>query len=57
VLARDFNPDFVHFFLEWIIKVANVVPGQAPKLQQELLTADAKPRAAAGRRKRPDDGK
>jgi hypothetical protein len=23
VLARDFSPAFVHFFLDWIIKVAN----------------------------------
>jgi hypothetical protein len=23
VLARDFSPGFTHFFLDWIVKVAN----------------------------------
>lgn len=26
VLARDFSPEFVHFFLDMLIKVANVAP-------------------------------
>ena len=26
VLARDFHPEFAHFFLDWIVKVANVAP-------------------------------
>lgn len=24
VLARDFHPNFVHFFLEWVLKVVNI---------------------------------
>jgi hypothetical protein len=32
VLARDFSPAFVHFFLDWIIKVANT---PLPKSQPE----------------------
>eukprot|EP00775_Hariotina_reticulata_P001546 gene1546-1885_t len=61
VLARDFSPDFVHFFLDWIVKVANVAPGRAPQLRQELLAAEAQPSAAASRgrgssrRRRSDD--
>lgn len=27
VLARDFSPDFVHFFLDLLVRVANVPPG------------------------------
>jgi ribosomal protein S2 len=26
VMARDFHPEFVHFFLDWVVKVANVAP-------------------------------
>jgi hypothetical protein len=26
VLARDFSPNFIHFFLDWIVKVANAAP-------------------------------
>lgn len=36
VLARDFHPGFVHFFLDWLIKVVNVQPGEA-----DALTAQA----------------
>lgn len=32
VLARDFSPAFVHFFLDWILKVANT---PLPKSQPE----------------------
>lgn len=28
VLARDSSPAFVHFFLDWIVKVANVAPSE-----------------------------
>jgi hypothetical protein len=28
VLARDSSPQFTHWFLDWIIKVANVAPQQ-----------------------------
>jgi ribosomal protein S2 len=34
VLARDFSPEFVHFFLDMLVKVANVGPrerSQPPK--------------------------
>jgi hypothetical protein len=30
VLARDFSPAFVHFFLDWIIKVVNTPPTPPP---------------------------
>lgn len=37
VLARDFSPAFVHFFLDWIVKVANAAPGEAGRQRQQLL--------------------
>jgi hypothetical protein len=31
------SPNFVHFFLDWVVKVANAAPGEASKQQQQLL--------------------
>ena len=31
------SPAFVHFFLDWIVKVANAAPGEAVRQRQQLL--------------------
>eukprot|EP00879_Flechtneria_rotunda_P021562 GHRR01022725.1.p2 GENE.GHRR01022725.1~~GHRR01022725.1.p2 ORF type:complete len:107 (-),score=31.47 GHRR01022725.1:1622-1942(-) len=41
VLARDFHPSFAHFFLDWIIKVANAAPGAAPGLCRHVVEGTA----------------
>eukprot|EP00878_Enallax_costatus_P015756 GHUV01016511.1.p1 GENE.GHUV01016511.1~~GHUV01016511.1.p1 ORF type:complete len:167 (+),score=16.69 GHUV01016511.1:34-501(+) len=37
VLARDFHPGFVHFFLDWIVKVANAAPNKAREVHDQLM--------------------
>lgn len=46
VLARDFHPGFVHFFLDWIVKVANAAPNRAPEIHDQLSSKKPKMKAA-----------
>lgn len=46
VLARDFHPGFVHFFLDWIVKVANAAPMKAPEIKEQLMAAMQKKQRA-----------
>jgi hypothetical protein len=46
VLARDFSPGFVHFFLDWIIKVANTpLPGSQLPPVRKSKGKGSKPRS------------
>lgn len=49
VLARDFTPNFVHFFLDWIIKVANAKPGVSRQETGRLLTRETQQQPLAKR--------
>jgi hypothetical protein len=31
------SPNFTHFFLDWVVKVANAAPGDAVEQRQQLL--------------------
>jgi hypothetical protein len=36
-LLRCCSPAFTHFFLDWVVKVANAAPGDAVKQREQLL--------------------
>lgn len=46
ILARDFHPGFVHFFLDWVLKVANAAPMKAPEIKEQFMAAARKKQQA-----------